>query len=359
MRCRMGLLMAPVATLIAASLLLSGCFTPKTTQNQILEPPLIPPPVSVKETVSTTPAFNIQSYADMLDWGNTREYSPLLPDAVRHALELGVLKPTSVQERFEPTREVTYGEFRDWAMAYQTVLYGYGMLPSGATLAENSALATLSAVKPSAGIVGKAELTSPMNPEKLSILPEAFTLGNQTLVSGQPLTREALCQLYFVLMKQDVSLQQLSIAQIEAMMPENPRSGPEERFAQVKDYASINPAVRAGVGSLYKSEQLQQLFKVTTDHLTVDDGFHPKKPVTREQAIVMLHWIYGAVKPNIAPASVSSAQALDIEHAVIRTPNAINKVSPALPVSPMSQLKTYEERGPQGARQTLQIQGAE
>lgn len=327
---------------------LSGCWKPAVHTESVAEPPLIPAPPSAEEVANAVPAMDVQAYADLLELENDRRYPPGLVEAVTHAIQLGVLKPTNLQERFEPDRPLTYGEFRQWALAYQTALYGYQALPSAEALAE--------AKLPSTNV--KPDLTGPMSPEKLFILPEKLDAGSQVIQPNQALSREALCHLYFLLTKQQARLRNLSLADIEGAFPNTQGNGAEESLSQFKDYTVISPWARPSVAMFYQSGQLQQLFRQTISQLTIDDGFGPKKPVNRAEAIVLLHWVYGKITPTVSQDTNAKPQDSGViePHAKLRLPNnTAPNTQPAIPPSPMGRWKMFEEKNPQGTRRSVEI----
>jgi hypothetical protein len=262
-----------------------------------------------------------------------------------------VLKPTNLQERFGPEQSLTYGEFRKWALAYQSALYGYQALPSAETLAEAKLTSTNTS----------PDITGPMSPEKLFILPEKLETGSQSLQPNQALTRESLCYLYFLLTKQQSKLQQLSTADMEAAFPSSTGSGAEESLSQFKDYSVISAWARPAVALFYQSGQLQQLFRQTASQLIIDDGFGPKKTADRAEAIVLLHWVYGKILPTTStPTILEPAHDVTGAHVKLRLPAEDPSASqPTLPPSPMGHLKLFEEKSPQGRRQTFAVDGPE
>lgn len=325
----------------------SGCWKPSVKKNNVLEPPLIPAPPAQKATDSPSAQdVGVQAFADQLDLENTRLYPPDLAKAVAHAITLGVLKPSGLQDRFEPERSITYGEFRQWALAYQSALYGYQALPSAEALAE--ANISTEGLKP--------DLTGPMSPEKLFILPEKLETGSHSIQLNQALSRESLCLLYFLLTRQESALQALSQADIEGAFPPATGSGAEESFSQFKDYSGVSLWARPAVALFYKNGQLQPLFRKTTDQLIIDEGFHPQKNVNRGEAIVLLHWAYGKIPPKTAEAKPVSEPTTP-SHAKLRLPGGTSEASPAMPPSPLGRWKFSEEKSPQAERKVLEVNG--
>lgn len=348
-----------LAVLLLLCITLSGCWTPKLAADtaSIATPPLIPaPPAQEEVQAEAMPTVAVQAYADLLEWQDDRRYPPELKDAVSHAIELGVLKPTSFQERFEPEQTVTYGEFRQWALSYQTALYGYQALPTAKTLAEEQTESRHFSSNP------KPDLTSPMSPEKLSILPEKLEMASKTFSVSNSLSREALCYLYFVLTHRENALRRLSASAIDAMIPAGTNAGPDESLAQFKDYSVISPWARPAVAVFYRDGQLQKLFGKNPNQLTIDDGFGPNQPVTRADAIVLLHWIYGSIAPN-KPASAVPSNAFSSPmqpRADIHVPDNQDNPSalqPTIPPAPVDHFKLTEEKTPAGSRRTLQVNG--
>jgi hypothetical protein len=333
-------------TLLLLCALAGGCWKPSANKNDVMEPPLIPAPPAAPKPADALSAPELQAFADQSEMENTRLYPPGLADAVARAIALGVLKPSNLQDRFEPERAITYGEFRQWALAYQNALYGAQALPSAEALEE--AKTAMQSLKP--------DPAGPMSLEKLSILPEKLAAGSQAIQQNQALTRESLCHLYFLLTKQDQTLQKLSPAEVEGAFPPATGSGTDESLSHFMDYSDISPWARPAVALFYKSGQLQQLFRLTPAQLTLDTGFGPQKPANRGEAIVLLHWVYGKIPPKEAEPRPSSEPAT-APHAKLRLPDTAPAPSQGLPPSPLGHWKFLDEKSPQGNRKVLEVNG--
>lgn len=336
---------------LAISLLLlclacSGCLPYKPAGQSIAEPPLIPTPLGGVDTETPPPPAELLYYADMNEWED-RHYPAGLRAAIMHAIQLGVLKPSGTQERFEAKRTLSYNEFRQWALAYQNALYGYQALPSAEALVEVG--------------IGKAStdgLAGPMSPEKLLILPDILEVSGHRVAPNQPLSREALCHLYFMLSKQTDQLA-LSPAEIEKLQPSTEEGSQDEAFFQFKDYAAIGDWAKPAVGLMYKNGQLQRLFRKNINQLTLEEGFGPQEPVTRAEAIVLFHWIYGHLRPN-APnletqPTLSSPPSQKGPHSKLHLPDETGHPKTLPP--PIGHLKTLTESAPNFKRTTFQISG--
>ena len=296
-----------------------------------------------------------QTYADQLALDNPHLYPIDLKEAVSHALLLGVLKPTSSQEPFGPAQPITYAEFRQWTLDYQTALYGTQALPNATTLADTVNIPT-----------PKVNSADTINAEQLSILPEVLEIGKQIIQPNQPLTREAFCYLYFVLRHQEKQLSQLPISTMEAMTPNGENSDPAESLSQFKDYANISPWARPAVALLYQKNQLQPLFRKTPAQLTLEDGLGPKQPTTRAEAIVLLHWIYGSITPQATKTGDKTSPIPALTHASLHIPDYENSSSKTplsqtstVPPVPFGQFKSLQESSSQGKRQFLRIDAAD
>jgi hypothetical protein len=190
-----------------------------------------------------------------------------------------------------------------------------------------------------------------MNPDNLMILPSEMQWDDHRLTEIHPVTREELCALYVFLTRQEAAARSLSTDAIESATPGQTQTDADslnldEALSQFKDWAAIGPWARRYIAIAYRDGLLQRIFGLTPNRLTVDEGFHPQQPLTREEAIVFLHTLYG-----------HTALAKQALQSPIRQP-APPAPEPNTP-QPISNLKTMQETGPQGTRSAVQITGPE
>jgi hypothetical protein len=322
-----------------SSLLLSGCnLWPQAPTEHIQEPPLIPE-LSEDSAALQQAEMNrksmILAYADLIDFNDMTQHNPLLHEAVATAIKLGVLKPTSPDERFNPQNPIHYDEFRTWTIAYQNMSSGNTQQPAN---------------NPADG--STSNIANPMNPDNLIILPSEIQWGDHRLTETHPVTRQELCALYVFLTRQEAAARSLSADAIESTTPGQKQSDSEnmnldEALSQFKDWAAIEPWARPYVAIAYRDNVLQRIFGLTPNRLTVDDGFHPQQPLTREESIVFLHSLYGHTA--LARQTLQST-----------TQPSRPQAEPSLAnPQPISNLKAVHETGPNGSRSAIQINGPE
>lgn len=348
-----GLLLAA----IVPGLLLAGCnLLPTSSTDRIQEPPLIPEPAA--DTTATpsemTPKALVTAYADLIDFNDLSKHHPLLHDAVSTAIQVGVLKPASVTDTFNPQSPIQYGEFRTWAIAY---LNATSTPP--ARSAETAPTETAGTPNPS------PSTTNPMNPLNLIILPSEIQWGDHRLTDTHPITREELCALYVFLTQQETAARSLSADEIEATVPGQKQvdpdvANPDEALSQFKDWSAMDGWARRYVAVAYRDNLMKSLFGLTSTKLTVDEGFHPQQPLTREEAIVLLHSLYGqkalawqAAHPATTNPPQASAASIPSDNLPMGAPSTDDKPQP------ISHLKTIHETGPNGTRSAIQVNGPE
>jgi hypothetical protein len=342
-------------TVILTGLLLSGCnLLPTTSSEHIQEPPLIPEPstdITAPQSEMTSKPL-ITAYADLIDFNDLSKHHPQLHDAVSTAIQVGVLKPSSVTELFNPQNPIQYGEFRTWAIAYLN------------TASSPSAEIPQPELAKQPNATNESHTTNPMNPINLMILPSEMQWGDHRLTETHPLTREDVCALYVFLSQQEATARSLNEDEIEATAPGQKQVdpdvvSPDEALSQFKDWAAIDGWARRYVAVAYRDKLMNTLFGLTATQLTVDDGFHPQQALTREEAIVLLHSLYGkaALEQQKTRAATNPLPS--------ETNNPLNNIPLATPANsthsnqpqPIAHLKTLQETGPNGTRRAVQING--
>ncbi len=327
-------------------LLFSGCFGQNPKAVSIQEPPYIPalPSAAEQEVAHDIPVENIQVFADLLEFSDESRRHPQLREAVSHAITLGVLKPTSLQSRFDPDRTISYGEFRTWTLAYQSVLTGYGMV----TTPDKSSKPSSSGSSGNPQTIPASTPLNPMNPTNLMLLPSEMAWGDHKLADSSPLSRQELCALYIFLSGKENQARKLKPEAVEAMTPSGDALNIDEAFSQFKDYAAISPWARPMVALAYKDGLLQKLYGLTPNQLTIDNGFSPTKEASRENAIVLLHQLYGHLKPVATPPVPPKSQTAK--------PGPAQNTPTAVPTStPVKSFRATQEKSPVGSKRTVQI----
>jgi hypothetical protein len=362
------------AAALACCLMLSGCqWLQSGPTEEIRQPPLIPEPevtqASPEAPIADQTAF-VGVYADLSELNDAH---PKLKDAVTQALRSGILKPTSPQERFEPNRSLSYGEFRQWAIAYQSALSGTGMMQVENDPKSKTPVKELATFSKTPG-----QELNPMSPLKLMVLPSGITWENHSLSEGRPLTRQELCALYVFLSHQDTKARSLTTEQIESANPGighemgadpnadiNANINMDEALSQFKDYAGISRWARRYVALSYRDGMLQKTFRLTPNQLTVDTGFSPTREITRTEALLLLHSLYGnalsgktpmkMTQPN--PKTNPSASAMSEQPAPSTGKNP-TKTATDTP-APLGHLQSIQESGPSGSRSAIRASGPE
>lgn len=339
-------------------LALAGCVNPfETKEEPVKEPPFIPAPEApAVEAKAEIPALYVGAFADMMEYGDQGSHHPKLVEAVAHAIRIGVLKPSGIQDRFNAQNPVNFGEFRTWALAYQAAAAGTTKLKPEAPSQGNNKPREL------ASIVSRTDaLDSPMNPVKLTLLPEVPRFDEHTLAANRPLTREELCALYVVLAEKQELARRLTPEVIEQTAPGEGSLNGDESLSMFKDYPAISSWAKPYVAIAYQNFVLQKVFNLTGTRLTIEDGFNPQAPINREESILMLNLLYGHVK-NPAPV-LSSKDEVSVKpqnskgDPGLRSAYMPTNRQPVAP--PFKNIKTLSESGPAGSRSLQQTKQAE
>ncbi|HEY9687805.1 MAG TPA: S-layer homology domain-containing protein [Coleofasciculaceae cyanobacterium] len=302
---------------LALLTMLSGCFDKPKNALKVQEPPYIPAlpqPEESEEAPKPLAAMDIRAYADLMELGDTSRHHPKLADAVSNAIRAGVIRPATLDERFDPSRAITYGEFRTWALSWQNALadagYGIQVSSNGKSLNRNQA-PKANADEPRELIPSRHNvLGDPMNPEKLMILPESPEWGSLRMNPNQPLNRETLCALYVFLTQQEAKARALTPEKIESAAPGTNELNTDEALSEFKDSSALSPWARRYVAVAYQDRMLQHIFRLTPDKLTVDDGFSPQRTISREDAVVLLDRLYGKFRVS-APRPTGPTEATE------------------------------------------------
>jgi hypothetical protein len=355
-----------ILCLTASLLPLTGCHGNVQSSEKINEPPLIPnleapmPPPKEDEI----PALYIGAYADLMDYGDQTRHNPKLVEAVSHAIQLGVLKPSGVHDRFNPDYPISFSEFRQWAIAFQAAESAATQQPSHhSTLPDQKALKNA----PKALLVPVAaqpeELTSPMNPAKLTILPTHLQFGNHVLESNRPLNREELCALYVYLSQKQQQASALTPHQIENTAPGSETMPSDETFSMFKDYTATSDWAKPYVAIAYQNGILQKVFNLGGTQLTIDQGFNPLGTIHREEAILLLNQVFGHVKTALPKAN--PAQKEPKQDSVSGDPGMRGHYMPEKTINqpkapqPLESLEIVREKGPNGSRNFQRTERAE
>ena len=241
---------------------LSACELPIFKSEALREPPLIPSAPAASAPSNAPLETHASHYADA---EAIQSFSSNLPEAIRHALSLNVLRPATAEMAFEPEHPITYGEFRQWANDYQKALSGQPLEPTAAPAPNNS---EPGAVTPAAA---KA-IEAPDDPATL--LPAEMLWGSSGVREPNLLTRETLCALGVFLNHQDAKARQLSAAQIASSQPgqASPSEGgdsgdvsgdTEGSLSQLADYAKISTWAQRYVALAYQNNWLETIFNLT------------------------------------------------------------------------------------------------
>lgn len=332
---------------LSLGLALGGCNLMQTsTPEPVKEPPLIPEPVAPTENTDSDSAAANQPktlYEYMAELGDASRHNSLLREAVSKAIEVGVLKPTSPQERFEPQKPICFGEFRDWAIAYQQVS---APMPS---VSMNSGISA-----ESSGLIGGiADIPT----SKLKIPPASMSWGGHSVTASHVLTRQELCALYIFLSNQDEAVRKMSNDDIEAANPAHDPMSPDEALSQFKDYASIGPWARRYVATAYQDGILQKIFNLLPLQLTGDEGFLPTKEISREEAILLLDSLYGQNAHIPSNTLIKASDSLTPKgNTVSSMHGSTEQMSGPVPVG---KLESIRESGPHGSRSAIRVNGPE
>lgn len=325
-----------VCFLVACGLL-SGCGNQPAPTEKVLEPPYVPaPPVAAKPAQGDESVpEGIHVYADLLELNDGSRRHPRLYEAVSRAIRLGVLKPGRLDERFEPERPLSYREFRQWALAYQSL--------QAQTMSPNEP----KQLNPETPARKLEKLSTPMSVQKLSLLPERMVWDNAAIDESRTVDRETLCALAVYLGGQEAQARALTREDIEATTPGGDKQNTEEALSQFRDYASISPWARRYVALAYRDRLLQKTFRKTVNDLTVDEGFSPNKPVSREEGIVLLDRVFANLPayPKRAQVHVPDAPAKPKAPTDMTLPN------------PIGHQESVTESGPSGTRSFTSVSG--
>jgi hypothetical protein len=352
---------------LASLSLFSACEWPVGKITPLREPPLVPSPPDAVTQAKAQQAAHAASYADTED---IRNFSPVLAEAVAHALSLDVLKPATPESRFEPDRPIPYGEFRQWANDYQNAI-------------NNAANAPAKSQAPSSDIPSPAAgpLTPPptLTAVTQTWLPAEMMWGGSGVREQSILTRESLCALAVFLNGQDARARKLTPSQIAQAQPGLMQSPAEDDtpsldggLGQLSDYSKISPWALKYVALSYQNDWLEPVFGLNPAKVIAADGFHPTQPVSRGEALLLLDLLFGKKEAAIAPngqASDSGAttNAAAKAHALGKSQSPLdgadfkplqtgNRSSLSQP-NPVKSLQSVQETGPQGSRQAIRISG--
>ncbi len=370
-----------MALAMTALWFLSGCSQfNQQPEAKIQEPPFIPAPEATTGPLPEkgVPALFVGAFADLIEYGDQSKHNPRLTEAVSHAIRIGVLKPTGVQDRFNPDNPINYTEFREWATAYQTAAAANGMpLDKSDTGIITPAKAEKKEPRELASKVSRPDaLSSPMNPAKLMMLPTQMRWGSHELAPNRPLTREELCGLYVFLAHKTDAAMAMSPDDLESATPGNNSINADEAFGMFKDFQTLSPWAKPYIALAYRDMVLQKVFNLSANHLTIETGFSPNEAITREQAIILLNQVYGFVK-NPAPPPPKTPPTETLPGKPINSgmkgkyapqmempgqqPETPAQMTPQTqPGSrPLSRLKMSRESGPSGSRHSMSTQAAE
>jgi len=319
---------------LTLSFTFGGCnLTQPVATEPVKEPPLIPDPADLAESGEVDSGLNtkpVNLYEDMAELSDTGQHSPRLREAVSQAIALGVLKPTSPQERFDAQKPICFGEFRDWAIAYQNAT---AQVPNASMPAEAGSMM--------GGITD-------MPASKLKIPPSSMSWEGHAVTESHILTRQELCALYVFLSGQDEVARKMGQDDIEAANPAHDPMSPDEAISQFKDYADIAPWARRYVAVAYQDGLLEKLFKLTPNQLTGAEGFSPSRQASREDVILLLDGLYG---------KAAAAQGNQLIKASDSSPAP--KAQPQENPTPIGKLQSVRESGPGGTRSALRVSGPE
>jgi hypothetical protein len=363
-----------ILCLTGSLLPLTGCSGNFQSSEKVNEPPFIPaveaptPPQENEEI----PALSIGAYADLMDYGDQTRHNPKLVEAVSHAIQLGVLEPNGVNDRFNPDNPISFSEFRQWATTYQAAENASILKPAHSTLLNHAALnheateeATKNSSKALLPVAAQPEaLTSPINPAKLTILPTLLQFGAHALENNRPLNREELCALYVFLSKKQQQASALTPDQIENTAPGTDTVPNDETFSMFKDYTAISNWAKPYVAIAYQDGILQKVFKLSGTQLTIDQGFNPLGTIDREEAILLLNQLFGHVKtpaPKTKPAQKAPPQKDSVStDSGMRGHYLPETTMPQTTApEPLKSLKTVTEKGPNGSRTVQRTEQAE
>lgn len=361
--------------------LFSACELPGLKSAPLREPPLIPSPPDAPSPAAAKEELHVANYADTEAIQN---FSPELPQAVARALRLSVLKPATPQSQFEPERAITYGEFRQWANDYQNALID--------AKTEENATAPKDSPPPAAGpLAPPATIAAHMG--NATFLPAEMLWGSHGVRELNTLNRESLCALGVFLNGQDGVARKMTPAQIAATQPGQdadpsmtaPSDSNEGDFSQLSDFSRISPWAQRYVALAYKNDWFQPVFNLSMAQVTTDEGIHPTQAVTRGEAMLLLHLLYGQREPgnNATSGSPSSAMMPGSQGAMsgtsatrgMQSTNALPMLQPSgqnamLPSKssaqrmtaqpmPIGHMQSMQEKGPQGSRSAIRISGPE
>lgn len=348
---------------------LSGCFGWMPKEEPIQEPPFIPAPEAVapKPVQTEIPVAYVGAYADLMEMSDRGQHHPDLTEAVAHAIRIGVLKPAGIEERFNPDAPIRFAEFRQWALAYQSAAAGVAEMKPAPLKESKMQPRELTTV-----VNRPDSLDSPMNPAKLMILPEDMRWGSHGVDSSRPLTREELCALYVTLVRKAETAQALTMDAIEAAAPGKDGLNADEALSQFKDYQTIDEWAKPYVAVAYRDGVLQKAFRLNANRLTIEEGFHPTAPVTREAAILLLHSLFAYVKSPAPVVKGGAMMTFPAKGPSVGEPGMKSGYRPqlqplsrsepadsAMGMQPMRNLKTLHESGPNGSRSAMRMERAE
>jgi|GEM_PF-2605432 len=318
----------------------------------VKEPPHVPdlPPkydVEAEERANFEKSMGAGLYADLnfsdiQPWDHKRRGLLVLREAVLQAIHFGILRPRTTQERFHPSRAITYGETRALIAAYNEILIEASKMAEeeGEESVEKKAESpkddadnidyklidkivdapTKSAKKDEAANKSKSNQNAPMvtvkDPGTATILlpsgaqaryrtpPADMSWDNHHLQEGTWLTREELCGLYSFLSHQDETALGMSPELIDQMVPAGSDAEPDEAFDQFKDVTSIGEWARPFVALAYHDNLLRDLWDLTPARLTLDEGFMPQRYATREEVMRLLYQLYGKELAKLDPEKI-------------------------------------------------------
>jgi hypothetical protein len=370
--------------------LFSACEWPGVKSAPLREPPLIPRPPELSQQAQSKAESRVANFMDMED---IRNFSPALAQAVTTALGMGVLKPATAQTRFEPERNIVYGEFRQWANDYQDAVNALNQ-SAMESAAANSPPPAAGPLSPPPALA--AHLGNP------TMLPVEMFWGSHGVKEQTALSRESLCALAVFLKGQDGVARKLSPAQIQATQPhpDNGSSAMEGSdnadvpLSQLSDYSQVSPWALKYVALAYKNDWLQPVFSLSAAKIATDEGLHPAQSVTRGEALLLLDLLYGHPKSLVNPQPADSlksnmmqpnanapSQTLQPTGTTTGTTMAPNRglksigpqTQPPItglksmqtpgqkpnPPFPVGHMQAMQEQGPGGTRNALQVSGPE
>jgi len=277
------------------------------------------------------------NFSDIQPWDHKRRGLLVLRDAVIQAIHFGILRPRTTQERFHPSRAITYGETRALIAAYNEILIeaskmaeeegqesvekkeespkdeadniDYKLIDKIVDAPTKSSKEKDKSKSMGPSVVVKDPGTTvvmlPSGAEARYRTPPAnMSWDNHHLQEGTWLTREELCGLYSFLSHQDETALGMSPELIDQMIPAGSDAEPDEAFDQFKDVTSIGEWARPFVALAYHDNLLRDLWDLTPARLTLDEGFMPQRYATREEVMRLLYQLNGKELAKLDPEKI-------------------------------------------------------